>query len=529
MPIRKSEKLRIVMKNRYCDIPYDEAIALGDCIRKTIAWAELESKSWPYGSAFRFYGRSDIQREIHAFCKGRTLLVRVFNRDLLGRVAELEQPEDFVLLMLLVAFERHRFTWPSLFCEPLPGTIPNAGGELVVHLEGSGARSAFQFARPVVDVCREFEIPVRMKFGGRSTVELLFPASLFDSEAPGTDEHRIDSVEFTSYLSGYAYRFSSSTSNRMLPLSGEEIFTVCYGLHEDTALVNVPISMDNFEDFHLDLARPEYASVLPDWNRVMSVSTASRHRTRKLMRYLSGSSHRSQVTWEIQDEKNRHVVEEAGTDDDEMVGGPPFNIRIIRSHQDSGPKIATWGCVTHMKSVSWPTFDIFTTGTVKLGDVDAHCQSGCIQHGWKWTSAIECGKQPPCRTPSICPWDDLDVVAIILCDELVIDCTPDELWRHYLEAGEQLLVSDKKVPYPAGVIRDNVVPPSNPNWESPCFILGTAPDVFQFLEDLGTADSDGSGPRNETSAALCTVVLGSLLARSTWTQLEPADGSMRIN
>ncbi len=211
-----------------------------------------ESETDP--AVLAYYGRPDVQQALYLWARGRRLALH-FARGVVG--LGFRSPKD---VLVLAAACRTKAPTFHASVGRYEGTQLVAF-ELVAEVDQKGDwRACFRAVRPLVRGLHSTGIPFLVKFSGHSSAHVLVPCrGAAYREAAGQFLRRIRSiVRDASYLD-LSFRHP------------QHFLRMPYALHERTGLVSLPLTIEEYESFTPEMARPENVTVdLARLERVLS-------------------------------------------------------------------------------------------------------------------------------------------------------------------------------------------------------------------------------------------------------------------
>ncbi len=205
-----------------------------------------------------YYQRPEVQQALYRWAQGRLLALH-FARGAVG--LGFRSPED--VLVLAAACKTKAPTFHASVGR-YEGTQLVAF-ELVAEVDRKGNwQACFRAVRPLVRGLHRTGIPFLVKFSGHSSAHVLVPCRGADyREAAGHFLRRIRSiVRGASYLD-LSFRHP------------QHFLRMPYALHERTGLVSLPLTIEEYEHFTPEMARPENVTVdLARLERVLSADNS---------------------------------------------------------------------------------------------------------------------------------------------------------------------------------------------------------------------------------------------------------------
>ena len=121
-------------------------------------------------------------------------------------------------------------------------------------------REAFRQGRNILDLLDSFEVPYLIKFSGNAGPHIILPAELFPEDLSGRrfPETARRLLSFITSKSG-ARNVDGSFA------SPGHFLRMAYSLNEHTGLVSVPITREEYDEFHLEMAEARRVAPRDDW------------------------------------------------------------------------------------------------------------------------------------------------------------------------------------------------------------------------------------------------------------------------
>lgn len=201
-----------------------------------------------------YYQRSEVQQALYLWAQGRRIALH-YAQGVVG--LGFRAPEDILLLAAA-----SKTAAPSFHASVgrYEGTHLVAC-DLVAELDNKGDRQAcFRATLPLVHALHNLDIPFLVKFSGHSSAHVVVPYR--------GQNYREASERFLRRVRGPM----RSTSYLDLSFrSPQHLLRMPYALHERTGLVSLPLTVEEYERFTPEMARPENVTVdLAPLTRVLS-------------------------------------------------------------------------------------------------------------------------------------------------------------------------------------------------------------------------------------------------------------------
>ena len=118
-------------------------------------------------------------------------------------------------------------------------------------------RQAFRHAARIVNFLDRHDAPYRIKFSGNTSPHIILPCEAFPQPFPRSDFQRLFKTIKEKSDAQYVDEVFGSASARFLRLP--------YSLNEDTGLVSLPLTRDEFEGFEPGMAEWQNIEVNDEW------------------------------------------------------------------------------------------------------------------------------------------------------------------------------------------------------------------------------------------------------------------------
>ena len=256
--IDNGRELDAVLSRKLPNNPSSSSIR--DILPKDSVGSFLHSKgSGRVREIYSYYSRRDIQQAMYKYAVGRKItFLRLFR----PQYERIVSPEDILPLALCTLFMRGKY-WPSLH-----GTVSRygvKGGRIcdaVIEIDyKSSWKKCFEMTRPVVNMLRDRGAVFWLKFSGHCSVHVIIPGeTLWIKGFP------MDHSKFFRCLSDLVKK--TLREPRYLDTSFHmptHFLRLAYSVNENTGLVSLPLSADDYDSFNPEQARPERVKPLPGW------------------------------------------------------------------------------------------------------------------------------------------------------------------------------------------------------------------------------------------------------------------------
>lgn len=208
-----------------------------------------------------YYSRNDVQQAIFRYAKGRKISVlRNFHAMFQG--SQLRKPED--LLPIMMFYSQEPRLWPSIH-----GTISRHSSDgitvcdLVIEVDFKKSRiRSFNISRPIVRLFQNLGIEFRIKFSGNASPHIIIPAEALP--------HKWCRIGPCRGLYGKVLDYLRKQIKEPKTLDGsfrnpDHFLRMPYSLNENTGLVSAPITIEDYDRFSWEMARPDTVAVMEDW------------------------------------------------------------------------------------------------------------------------------------------------------------------------------------------------------------------------------------------------------------------------
>jgi len=208
-----------------------------------------------------YYSRKDVQQAMYRYARGRKICVLRNFHPMFGG-SQLRKPED--ILPIMVFYSQDTKLYPSLHGTVSRRTSDNRSlCDLVLEVDFKMSRAtSFSLSRPIVNLLQDLGVEFRMKFSGNASPHIIIPAEAFPekwrkiSECRGLYARLLDffrtQIKLPKRLDG---SFRNPSHFLRMP----------YSINENTGLVSLPMTIDDFYRFSWEMARPETAEIMEHW------------------------------------------------------------------------------------------------------------------------------------------------------------------------------------------------------------------------------------------------------------------------
>ncbi|MFQ6043479.1 MAG: hypothetical protein ACE5PV_21705, partial [Candidatus Poribacteria bacterium] len=249
--------------SQFLTAKYDAVIEKGRELSEIYQQKGRRGDDW---RIYNYYSRSDIQRAMFEYARGRKITVLRHFRAL---YPEIKEPEDILYISLYHA-ERSNL-WPSLH-----GQISRKleSGEQVCDfvIEIDYKRSwetCFRATRPIIEMFLDFDLHACVKFSGHCSAHVIIPGETFPIDKRNS-HIRSQLMQFVSSVVKHAAKLDRSFT------SPAHFLRLAYSINEKTGLVSLPIRLEEFDNFSWQEAKLENVKVIDDWWGMVPADTQER-------------------------------------------------------------------------------------------------------------------------------------------------------------------------------------------------------------------------------------------------------------